>query len=303
MATAIATLRGGCARRPAGGPFAIGGGVNLYVGDPSFDVPRWTVTGEPARIAHTVRDLVALGVNHVAVRIPSRAAARSTSTRSAPSAATWPRWCGRQVVAPPAPSVETQVSGRVPCCSGADRRTQGSGPGGAVKRAVDATTTQERYSLWIGGDRAGGSNGTYEVINPATEEVVGLAPEATAADARQARLLRRGLRRLVADHARRAPRLLDRAADLLQQRVPGAHPARADGDRFHRPDGADGAGRRRRGPPAPLCARRASTQEIPLPRHRTRAAGRRPAVAGSSMPWPSGSPSASWSASRPTTCR
>jgi hypothetical protein len=42
------------------------------VGEPSFDVPRWTVTGEPARIAEAVRDLVVVGVNHVAVRIPSR---------------------------------------------------------------------------------------------------------------------------------------------------------------------------------------------------------------------------------------
>jgi probable F420-dependent oxidoreductase len=72
MATAIATLQR--LRNEAGqqGPFAIGGGVNLYVGEPSFDVPRWTVTGDPERIAEAVRDLVALGVNHVAVRIPSR---------------------------------------------------------------------------------------------------------------------------------------------------------------------------------------------------------------------------------------
>jgi alkanesulfonate monooxygenase SsuD/methylene tetrahydromethanopterin reductase-like flavin-dependent oxidoreductase (luciferase family) len=72
MATAIATLRR--QRQDAGrdGPFAIGGGVNLYIGEPSFDVPRWTVTGEPERIAEVVRDLVALGVNHIALRIPSR---------------------------------------------------------------------------------------------------------------------------------------------------------------------------------------------------------------------------------------
>jgi probable F420-dependent oxidoreductase len=72
MATAIATLRR--LREDAGrdGPFAIGGGINLYVGQPSFEVPRWTVTGEADKIAATVRDLVALGVNHVAVRIASR---------------------------------------------------------------------------------------------------------------------------------------------------------------------------------------------------------------------------------------
>jgi hypothetical protein len=72
MATAIATLRR--LREEAGreGPFAIGGGVNLYVGQPSFEVPRWTVTGDPDRIAEAVRDLVGLGVNHVAIRVPSR---------------------------------------------------------------------------------------------------------------------------------------------------------------------------------------------------------------------------------------
>jgi acyl-CoA reductase-like NAD-dependent aldehyde dehydrogenase len=91
----------------------------------------------------------------------------------------------------------------------------------AQTRAVNATATQDRYSLWIGGDRVDGSKGTYEVVNPATEEVVGLAPEATAEDARQA----------VTAAADAFPawsqttpdqraRLLDRAADLLEQRVP-----------------------------------------------------------------------------------
>jgi probable F420-dependent oxidoreductase len=72
MRTAIATLRE--LRTEAGreGPFAIGGGVNLYVGEPAFDVPRWTLTGQSDKLAGAVRDLVALGVNHVAIRIPSR---------------------------------------------------------------------------------------------------------------------------------------------------------------------------------------------------------------------------------------
>jgi probable F420-dependent oxidoreductase len=72
MATAIATLKRLRAEAGRDGPFAIGGGVDLYVGRPSFDVPRWTVTGDPGTIAEAVRRLVALGVNHVAVRIPSR---------------------------------------------------------------------------------------------------------------------------------------------------------------------------------------------------------------------------------------
>jgi probable F420-dependent oxidoreductase len=72
MRRAIATLRE--LREEAGrqGPFVIGGGVNLYVGQPSFDVPQWTVTGEPDKLAAAVRDLVAVGVNHVAIRVPSR---------------------------------------------------------------------------------------------------------------------------------------------------------------------------------------------------------------------------------------
>jgi probable F420-dependent oxidoreductase len=72
MRTAIATLRE--LREEAGreGPFVIGGGVNLYVGQPSFDVPQWTVTGEPDKLAAAVRELVAVGVNHVAIRVPSR---------------------------------------------------------------------------------------------------------------------------------------------------------------------------------------------------------------------------------------
>jgi probable F420-dependent oxidoreductase len=75
MATAIATLQRLRAEAGRDGPFAVGGGVDLYVGRPSFDVPRWAVTGDPDTIAEAVRRLVALGVNHVAVRIPSRSCA------------------------------------------------------------------------------------------------------------------------------------------------------------------------------------------------------------------------------------
>jgi acyl-CoA reductase-like NAD-dependent aldehyde dehydrogenase len=42
------------------------------------------------------------------------------------------------------------------------------------------------YELVIGGDSVAGGGGTYEVVNPATEEIVGEAPEATAADAEAA---------------------------------------------------------------------------------------------------------------------
>ncbi|HUJ64158.1 MAG TPA: aldehyde dehydrogenase family protein [Acidimicrobiales bacterium] len=46
--------------------------------------------------------------------------------------------------------------------------------------------TEREYHLWIGGEPVKASNGTYEIINPATEELVGLAPEASADDARAA---------------------------------------------------------------------------------------------------------------------
>ncbi|MGH9111709.1 MAG: aldehyde dehydrogenase family protein [Acidimicrobiales bacterium] len=37
----------------------------------------------------------------------------------------------------------------------------------------------DEYSLLLGGDRVAGGRGTYEIVNPATEGVVGLAPEAS----------------------------------------------------------------------------------------------------------------------------
>ena len=48
-----------------------------------------------------------------------------------------------------------------------------------------ATATTE-YRNYIAGEWVGGTAGSYEIINPATEEVVGEAPEGTAADAEAA---------------------------------------------------------------------------------------------------------------------
>jgi acyl-CoA reductase-like NAD-dependent aldehyde dehydrogenase len=91
----------------------------------------------------------------------------------------------------------------------------------AQTEAIDGTTAHESYSLWIGGDRVEGSRGTYEVVNPATEELVGLAPDAAADDARQAAA---AAAEAFAGWSRTTPegraRLLDRAADILQQRTP-----------------------------------------------------------------------------------
>ena len=52
--------------------------------------------------------------------------------------------------------------------------------------AAAVIDTEREYHLWIGGEPAKGSNGTYEIVNPATEDLVGVAPEASADDARAA---------------------------------------------------------------------------------------------------------------------
>ena len=76
------------------------------------------------------------------------------------------------------------------------------------------------YQLLIGGDRVGGDAGTYDVVNPATEAVVGQAPEATTAQVAAAA-------QAAADSfpawSRTKPEdraaLLNRAADLLRDRI------------------------------------------------------------------------------------
>jgi acyl-CoA reductase-like NAD-dependent aldehyde dehydrogenase len=46
--------------------------------------------------------------------------------------------------------------------------------------------TRPSARCWISGQPVEGELGAYEIVNPATEEVIGLAPEASAADARRA---------------------------------------------------------------------------------------------------------------------
>ena len=45
----------------------------------------------------------------------------------------------------------------------------------------------DTYQLLIGGEHVDGARGTYDIVNPATEQVVGQAPEASAEQATQAR--------------------------------------------------------------------------------------------------------------------
>ncbi len=72
---------------------------------------------------------------------------------------------------------------------------------------------------WIGGQAVDGENGAYEIVNPATEGIVGTAPEASAADAGRAAAAAAAA---FASWSRTSPderaNLLSRAADLLEAR-------------------------------------------------------------------------------------
>jgi acyl-CoA reductase-like NAD-dependent aldehyde dehydrogenase len=71
----------------------------------------------------------------------------------------------------------------------------------------------------IGGATVEGENGAYEVVNPATEQVLGLAPEASAADGARAA---EAAAEAFASWSRTTPEeratLLNKAADLLESR-------------------------------------------------------------------------------------
>ena len=75
------------------------------------------------------------------------------------------------------------------------------------------------YRLLIGGEWVEGGNGTYDIVNPATEEVVGHAPDASAADAEAAA---EAAAAAFPAWSRTTPEeraaLLNRAADLLDER-------------------------------------------------------------------------------------
>ena len=79
----------------------------------------------------------------------------------------------------------------------------------------------DTYKLLIGGEWVAGGDGAYAIVNPATEEVVAEAPEASADQARAAAARRAGgVPGVVADRSRRsAPRLLQAAADAVKARA------------------------------------------------------------------------------------
>ena len=75
-------------------------------------------------------------------------------------------------------------------------------------------------TLLIGGEWVEGADGAYEVVNPATEEVVGVAPEASVAQAHDAaRAAAGGVPGVVADHARDARRAAAQAAAAIKARA------------------------------------------------------------------------------------
>ncbi len=78
---------------------------------------------------------------------------------------------------------------------------------------------RESYQLLIGGDWVEGSDGTYPIINPATEDVVGEAPEASVADAAAAAAAARDAQpRWAAVPREEKARLLQAVADRVRQR-------------------------------------------------------------------------------------
>src|SRR5216683_3853601 len=79
--------------------------------------------------------------------------------------------------------------------------------------------TVGEYQLLIGGDWTDAEGGAYPIINPATEDVVGEAPEATAEDARTAAAAARAAQPAWAATPREErARLLQAVADTVRQR-------------------------------------------------------------------------------------
>ena len=81
------------------------------------------------------------------------------------------------------------------------------------------TISDSDFRLFIGDDRVDGGNGTYEIVNPATEQVVAEAPDASASDAEDAA---HSAAEAFPAWSQTPPEeraaLLDRTADLLEAR-------------------------------------------------------------------------------------
>src|SRR3954454_472743 len=72
MDGAVELLRSEREKAGRTGSFAINGGGFLYVGDAGWDIPPYTTSGAPEKVAASLREQAAIGVTHLQVRIPSR---------------------------------------------------------------------------------------------------------------------------------------------------------------------------------------------------------------------------------------
>ncbi len=78
-----------------------------------------------------------------------------------------------------------------------------------------------QYRALIGGEWVDGANGAYEIVNPATEEIVGLAPEVDVAQAEAAcTAAAEAFPAWSRTKAEERAELLDRAADLIDEQAP-----------------------------------------------------------------------------------
>ena len=85
---------------------------------------------------------------------------------------------------------------------------------------MTATVTDKPYRLLIGGDWTEGSAGSYPIVNPATEETIAEAPEASAADAEAAAAAARGAAK---SWAGTRPEERARLLQALADRIRAAH--------------------------------------------------------------------------------
>ena len=162
------------------------------------------------------------------------------------------------------------------------------------------TTQRNEHQLLIGGKWVDASDGTYEIVNPATEEIVGLAPNASADDALAAAAAAKeaqpGWAAWSADDRgalmrEAAAAIRAKSSELLPLVIAETGATATVGSRMQVPVAADRFERYARDPRAVL-----QTPLVPQTARR-----RRWHRAASSAPWSTASPWAWWPASPRTT--
>src|ERR671916_426256 len=98
-----------------------------------------------------------------------------------------------------------------------------AGPHTGLPRTRTRSTVaavSDDYAVLVGGDRAAGADGTYDIINPATEAVVGRAPEVSVG---QVEAATQAAAEAFPSWSRTSPQqrsdLLTRLADLLAEQA------------------------------------------------------------------------------------